>query len=165
MAVNKRGRHYKMTPRRKAALAKAQAVSARKRRRRGVALAGVLGATLVAGGAAYAGRSYVKKIASGGPKKHSTALVHVPGLGVTHTQMKRTVIPQGWGKPGPDHVPLGRAAKTTPKTVFKVSAKGVVTRTTKTRMKYDTNRRRSYWQAKPVGGAPRKKYTSLKRGR
>ena len=52
MAVNKRGRHYKMTPRRKAALAKAQAVSARKRRRRGVALAGVLGATLVAGGAA-----------------------------------------------------------------------------------------------------------------
>ena len=55
MAVNKRGRHYKMTPRRKAALAKAQAVSARKRRRRGVAIAGVLSATLVAGGAAYAG--------------------------------------------------------------------------------------------------------------
>lgn len=165
MAVNKRGRHYKMTPRRKAALAKAQAVSARNRRRRGVALAGVLGATLVAGGAAYAGRSYVKKIASGGPKKKSTALVHVPGLGVTHTQMKRTVIPQGWGKPGPDYVPLGRTAKTTPKTVFKVNANGVVTRTTKTRMKYDTNRRRGYWQAKPVGGAPRKKYTSLKRGR
>ena len=154
-----------MTPRRKAALAKAQAVSARKRRRRGVALAGVLSATLVAGGAAYAGRSYVKKIASGGPKKHSTALVHVPGLGVTHTQTKRTVIPQGWGKPGPDYVPLGRVAKTTPKTVFKVSSSGIVSRTTKTRMKYDTNRRRQYWQSKPVGGAPRKKYTSLKRGR
>ena len=153
MAVNKRGRHYKMTPRRKAALAKAQAVSARKRRRRGVAIAGVLSATLVAGGAAYAGRSYVKKIASGGPKKMSTELVHVPGLGKNYTTVKRKArknpVPKKFG----------------PSTVLKVTSSGLITKTTKGRMKYDTNRRRSYWQAKPVGGAPRKKYTSLKRGR
>lgn len=162
---------HAMTPARRAALKKAQMISARKRRgkgkgklasanrtldrrrRRAGIAAGVIGATLVAGGAAYAGRSYVKKVASGGPKKMSTELVHVPGLGKNHTVVKRKAranpVPKNFG----------------PKTVLKVSGAGLITKTTKGRMKYDTNRRRSYWQAKPVGGAPRKPYVSKVRGR
>jgi hypothetical protein len=159
MAKSKRGRNYKMTPRRQAALRKAQAVSARSRRRRVGRAAALVGGTLAVGAVAYAGH---RKL--GSRPKRSKALVHVPGKGTDHTQYKKTVIPKGWGQPGGDFSPM-RQIKTTPKSVFKVNSSGIVSRTTKTRMVYDLNRRREYWQAKPVGGAPRKKYTSKKRGR
>lgn len=179
MAKNKRGRHYRFTPRRQAALRKAQAASARKRRRRVGKVAGLVGATIVAGGAAYAGRrAYNNKkistiqnlrsqarerIASRPPRYRGTkAVVHVPGLGVTHQQMKRTVIPPGWGQ---SDIEPAKSIRSTPQTIFKVDSKGTVSRTTKNRMIYDQNRRRAYWRSKPVGGAPRKKYTSKKRGR
>ena len=57
---NKRGRSYKLTPRRKAALHKAQLASARKRSRRVGKVIGVVGVTIAAGGAAYAGHRYMK---------------------------------------------------------------------------------------------------------
>jgi hypothetical protein len=167
MAKNKRGRSYKFTPRRQAALRKAQARSAATRRRRVGSLTKVAGATLAVGAVAYGARRYSSSRPKGSRKaKTSKALVHVPGLGVNHTaaQMKTTVIPLGWGKPGGDFVKM-KQIRSTPQTIFKVDKSGLVSRTTKNRMKYDTNRRRKYWQAKPVGGAPRKPYTSTKRGR
>lgn len=179
MAKSKRGRRYKMTPRRQAALRKAQAASARARRRRVGRLAGVVAGTLVAGGVAYAAhrsignrkrttqarmRHTAKVRAAHRPKKYrgTKALVHVPGLGMDHMQYNKTVIPPGWGQ---SDLPPMRSIRSTPQTVFKVNSKGVVSRTTKNRMTYDLNRRRKYWQGKPVGGTPRKKYTSKKRGR
>lgn len=60
MAVNKRNRVYRLTPRRKAALHKAQLASARKRSRRGRVALGVVGATIVAGGLTYAGHRHLK---------------------------------------------------------------------------------------------------------
>ena len=60
MAVNKRNRVYRLTPRRKAALHKAQLASARKRSRRGKVALGVVGATIVAGGVAYTGHRSLK---------------------------------------------------------------------------------------------------------
>lgn len=168
MAKNKRNRRYRFTPRRQAALRKAQAVSARSRRRRVSQAVGLVGATLAVGAVAYAGtktinnrkisaranlRTSAKARISARPPKVSKALVHVPGLGKSYVEIKR--------KPKPNPKPR----QSGPKTVWKVNANGGVTRTTKTRMIYDLNRRREYWQGKPVGGAPRKKYTSKKRGR
>ena len=181
MAKNKRGRHYKMTPRRKAALRKAQAASARARRRRVGRAGALVGATLVAGGiAAAVGARRYQSTQTAKLKTHKRTVAHnkikakvarrdrfiatlpKPQLALTAGKPKKTVIPPGWGK---SDLPPKRQIKTTPKTVFKVSSQGIVTRTTKKRMAYDTNRRRKYWQGKPVGGAPCKKYTSTKRGR
>lgn len=155
---NKRGRAYKMTPRRRAALAKAQAASARKRRRRAVVAGGLAAATLAVGGAVAFRRGQHRggKPKVSGPKKPEWYTPELP------TGQKKTVIPPGWGIAP---LPRPRSAKTTDQTVFKTSAKGITTRTTKKRIKYDTNRRREYWQAKPVGGGTRKPYTSTKRGR
>lgn len=65
MARNKRGRHYRFTPRRKAALKKAQLLSARKRsksaRRRKIAV-GIVATAVVAGAVgAYAGKRSERK--------------------------------------------------------------------------------------------------------
>ena len=85
MAKNKRNRVYKLTPRRQAALHKAQLASARKRRGRGVAIAGVVGATIVAGGTVYAGHRYVKGL-KGGPTKPNVVSVTVS----SHPPISRT---------------------------------------------------------------------------
>lgn len=178
MAKNKRGRHYRFTPRRQAALKKAQARSAAKRRRRVGRAAGIAAATIalgaVGGGLAYRSHANKKAVALKTHKRVVTGnKIHArrerfirslpkPQLALPPGRGTKTVIPDGWGK---SDLPPKRQIKTTDKTVFKVNSKGVVSRTTKNRMKYDTNRRRAYWQAKPVGGAPRKKYTSAKRGR
>mgnify|MGYP003421289423 CR=1 len=78
MAVNKRNRVYKLTPRRRAALKKAQAASARKRsRRRGTVALGVVGATIIAGGATYVGHRYVQGL-RGGPQKPNVVNVTTP---------------------------------------------------------------------------------------
>ncbi|AEL97922.1 hypothetical protein CL65_gp014 [Mycobacterium phage Patience] len=168
-----------MTPRRKAALRKAQAASARARRRRVGKAAGLVAGTIAAGAVAYAAHRSIDNRkrtvqtrmrhvagvrAAHRPKKYrgTKALVHLPGLGYTHSDPRKTVIPPGWGQA---HFSAPKSIKTTPETIFKVSSTGTVSRTTKKRMIYDLNRRRQYWQAKPVGGAPRKKYTSKKRGR
>lgn len=158
MAKNKRNRNYRFTPRRQAALRRAQARSAATRRRRVGRAAALVGGTLAVGAVAYGARRNLSR-GSKGPGK---ALVHVPGLGRSHVEYRKTVIPPGWGK---SDLPKMRAIRRTSKHVFKVDSGGTATSTTKRRMAYDTNRRREYWQAKPVGGAPRKTYTSKKRGR
>jgi hypothetical protein len=66
-------RRYRMTPRRKAALKKAQAASARKRKRasnKRIAVgAGIAGGVLGVAVAGYATHSYIKKLGQGGPQK------------------------------------------------------------------------------------------------
>ena len=178
MAKNKRGRHYRFTPRRQAALKKAQARSAANRRRRVGKAVGIAAATIAIG--AVGGAVAHRRISSAHAVKLKTHRrvvtgnrIHArrerfirtlpkPQLALPPGRGTKTVIPPGWGK---SDLPPKRQIKTTPKTIFKVNSQGIVSRTTKRRMAYDTNRRRSYWQAKPVGGAPRKKYTSTKRGR
>lgn len=59
MAKNKRGRHYKLTPRRKTAILKAQAASARKRRRTIGNIAKGIGVVAVTGAAAGFGMRHM----------------------------------------------------------------------------------------------------------
>lgn len=134
---------YRMTPRRKAALKKAQAASARKRRRGiakrigvGVGIVGTLAAASVAG---YGSRSYVRQLAGGGPKRPGTALVHVPGRGTFMGAPVRKFPKQG-------NRPIKRAKGA----IFKTDRKGRSTLTTRNRLVYDHHRRRQYWQTKPV---------------
>lgn len=178
MAKNKRGRNYRFTPRRQAALRKAQARSAANRRRRVGRAVGIAAATIavgaVGGAVAYRNKSNAHAVKLKTHKRTVTGnkiyarrerfirSLPKPQLALPPGKGTRTVIPPGWGK---SDLPPMRSIRSTPQTIFKVDSKGKVSRTTKNRMKYDTNRRRTYWQAKPVGGAPRKKYTSSKRGR
>lgn len=134
---------YRMTPRRKAALRKAQAASARKRRRRiatrigiGVGVVGAIAATGVAG---YGARSYVRQLAGGGPKRPGKELVHVRGKGTFMGAPVRKYPKQG-----------NRSIKRAKGAIFKTDKKGRSTLTTKRRVNYDSNRRRQYWHSKPV---------------
>lgn len=143
-------RAYRMTPRRRAALRRAQLASAKKRRgkRNKAIAAGGLGVV----GLAVGGVALSRRRRTSIPIK-SKELVHVPGQGKVHTTVKQ--------KPRANPTPRQFG----PSSVIKVSTSGVAIKTTRGRMVYDHHRRRQYWRAKPVGGAPRKKYTSKKRGR
>jgi hypothetical protein len=133
-------RRYRMTPRRREALRRAQAASARKRRRsRNTRIAGGLAAFAAVGGAAYLGSRKRQK-------RPGTALVHVPGMGKTHINLDRR-------RPKPNPTPK----VTGPKTIFKVNKKGVVKRTTKGRMIYDSGRRRQYWRVEARTRSRRKR--------
>ena len=177
MAKNKRGRHYRFTPRRQAALKKAQARSAANRRRRVGKAVGIAAATIAVGavGGAVAHRRISsahavklkthKRVVTGNKiyarRERFIRSLPKPQLALPPGRGKRTVIPNL----GPSMNPPMFQIRSTPQLIFKTNSKGVTVRTTRNRMKYDSQRRRAYWQAKPVGGAPRKKYTSTKRGR
>jgi len=97
-------RRYRMTPRRREALKKAQAASARKRRRAsnkrvGIALgvAGGLATTAVVG---YAAHSYVRKLGQGGPPK-----LKGPGKELDLIRLGPNRSGSNWGAVG---VPLTR---------------------------------------------------------
>lgn len=96
MAKNKRNRVYKLTPRRKAALKKAQAVSARKRSRRGTVALGAVGATIVAGGA-YAGYRGLKgRSGKTNVVSHTTKSVKTtssPSVSQAPSQVSQSVVP------------------------------------------------------------------------
>ena len=148
---------YRMTPKRRAALRKAQLASARKRRRRiGLALAGGVGVlaaggvgVLAAAGAAGIGVRYAQGLKGGPARPHvpGKELVHVPGHGVTYT---KTVVRRKMRRRKP---PKAHGHK-----VWKVDVFGQVEPTrfnadnTKRRNIYNQNRRRKYWRSKPVGG-------------
>ena len=128
-------RRYRMTPRRRAALAKAREASARKRRRarrRNVAVGTVTVVSLV--GAGYgAGNYYRKGKALAGMQplikfSGSKELVHVPGKGTHTTYVKRKAK-----RPQPPKRPKYH--------VFKVDKKGTIRSTTMTRVLYDRRRR------------------------
>lgn len=140
---------YRMTPKRRAALRKAQLASARKRRRRiGFAIAGGVGVLAVAAGAGV-GVRYAQGLKGGPVRPHvpGKELVHVPGKGVTYT---KTVVRKKVRKKRPPK-PHGHK-------VWRVDVLGQVTPTrfnadnTKRRNIYNQNRRRRYWRSKPVGG-------------
>lgn len=143
---------YRLTPRRREALRRAQLASARKRRKnrnRNIALGGA-GVLAGVGVGAFLGHSYIRGL-KGGPrppqadpansqKKMSTDLVHVPGHGKAYTV---TVVRR---KPKVNPVPK----RPSDKRIYSVNKKGEIRQTTKGRLIYDHHRRREYWQAKPV---------------
>jgi len=157
MAKNKRNRVYRLTPRRKAALKKAQIASARKRSRRGKRALGVVGATIVAGGAVgaiYAHKRHQSNIVSAMNRKQKANTEHIQRvignqLALPAAPRKVTVLQMGYI--GPRKM-SGPALKPSEERIFKVSSKGLVTKTTKERLIYDQRSRRAYWQSKPVGG-------------
>ena len=138
---------YRMTPKRRAALRKAQLASAKKRRRRvGIATAGGVSVLAVAAGAGI-GVRYAQGL-KGGPKRPHVPgkeLVHVPGHGKTYT---RTEVKRKIRRKRPNR-PHGHK-------VWKVDSSGSVTATRfnadnrQSRVKYNHRRRRQYWQSKPV---------------
>lgn len=139
MAKNKRGRKYRMTPRRKAALRKAQIASARKRRghhrRRAVIAGGIVAVTL--GGAAATGTHVYVRALKGGPKRPvSKELVHVP----------RPRINLDVGKDTDRRIrEFDKAAKRA----------SIRSRDLKTRAKRNQRKRMKYWQGRPVSGGNR----------
>lgn len=153
---------YRMTPKRRAALRKAQLASARKRRkgrkggwkRKAAFAAGGVGILAVAAGAGI-GLRYTQSL-KGGPSRPSRPhvpgkeLVHVPGHGKTWkvTQVRRKMRRKKPPKPQGHKI-------------WRVDSSGVVTTTrfnadnTKSRNLYNYRRRRAYWRSKPVGGRKR----------
>lgn len=131
-------RRYRMTPKRRAALAKAREASARKRRRqrrKNIAKGAVGAVTVVSlAGAGYkAGNYYRQGAALAGLQpsvkwSSSKELVHVTGQGRTYTQVKK--------KPKYPKQP-----KRPKYHVFKVDKKGTAKSTTMTRVLYDRSRR------------------------
>lgn len=154
---------HRMTPARRAALKKAQAASARKRRGKGrgklavanrkysrlkktvkyTAIAGAVGAAAV--GAHKGTKSYLGKRKSS-RRPISKSLVHVPGHGRYTTAPKRK-------RPRSNPIPKGPSNSR----VFKVGKSGKTVQTTKGRLVYDQNRRRQYWKSKPVPKTKRRK--------
>ena len=122
-----------MTPKRKAALRKAQAASARKRRKgrnRKIAIgAGIVGTVGIAAVAGYAGRDYVKHIARGGPRPSAFTPVHQLAL---PPSQKVTKVYKA--KRGVHH----RSG------VFKVNSAGTATYIKRNRPNYDWHRRKGF---------------------
>lgn len=161
MAVNKRNRVYRLTPRRKAALHKAQLASARKRSRRGRVALGVVGATIVAGGLTYAGHRHLKG------RSGKTNVVHVTAPTMPEQRQLGTRAGKGIDvrrvtptKTGSNWKIVGRAFnfQAPPKTVRRrkrlnyVESEKARLRKENTRQKRNSKARRGYWKSKPVGG-------------
>lgn len=156
MAKSKRGRRYRLTPRRRAAILKAQSISARKRKRTlakrvGIG-AGIAGTVAIAGVAGYAGRSYVRQLAGGGPRQKTSTSKEIDIIRIAPAP----VGPGNWhlvGKPAKTHLKtLPRRRK---RLNYVESERKRVTGIYR-RDKKITNQRRKYWKAKPVGGLQRK---------
>lgn len=157
MAVNKRGRAYRLTPRRREALRKAQLASAAKRRGQHKRIAGVIGATLVAGGLGFAAH---RRRSSSPVIKHTMS---------TSKELDIVRIAPNANRTNWTHV--GKVAKTVvvrqpKKRVFPTYVQHEKARVKKeaARVKKNQKQRMKYWKGKPVGGAARKPYTSTKRG-
>jgi len=137
MAKNKRGRKYRMTPRRKAALRKAQIASARKRRghrrKRVAKVAGVIGATLVAGGTVYAGGKFYNS------KKNKAVIPQAPTAKMTVINLDDTE----------EERRLAREAAREAR-----HAKNAIRRAkhAENAKKINQRKRMKYWQNKPVSG-------------
>lgn len=128
-------KRYRMTPRRRAALAKAREASARKRRKSRNRRAAIGAVTVVSlAGASYSAGKYYKQgaaLAGMAPSvkwSNSKELVHVTGQGKTYTTVKRPLK-----RP--------RTVKRAKYHVFKVGSGGKITSTTTTRILYDRQRR------------------------
>lgn len=145
-----------MTPKRRAALAKAQKASARKRkgkRNRNILIGGATAATVLGVGiAAYAGRDYIKTVARGGSKTpRFDAYMSIP---------KQLALPPGTGEligkrklvfKTPRQPPVRHGA-------FKVPTGGLPYYVRRPRGIYDANRRAG--RVKGYYKVPRGKYST-----
>lgn len=157
-----------MTPRRKAALHKAQLASARKRRGRNIKRAaiagGIIGTVAGLGVMGYTSRSYVAHLAAGGPKRtvpgKELDIVRVPlrmqkqRVGVGKNRKDTFIFNTNVAGKGFSQI-AGIEAKHSFDAFNKKYAKQIARHKSKIRRKqwrglYDHYRRREYWQAKPV---------------
>ena len=155
MAVNKRGRRYKLTPRRKAAILKAQSVSARKRRGRvirGLTVVAVTGAA--AGFAAHSMRKSRNKSTVG---KELDVIRIAPRISRNEYGNISRAFFDNVGKPL-NPIDLGkqefkRRKRKLPN--YRESEQQRL-RKEKQRLKENYKARRKYWKNKPVPKVPRK---------
>lgn len=129
---------YRMTPKRRAALVKAQKASARKRKRsrnRKLLIGGATAATVFGiGTAAYLGRDYISTVARGGPRQSKT-----PRFDAYMALPKQLALPPGKGSrktvfKTPRQPPIRRGA-------FRVNPSGEASYVRRPRGAYDAARR------------------------
>jgi hypothetical protein len=151
MAVNKRGRHYKLTPRRKVAILKAQKISARKRKGKIARIAGGIGVVAVTGAAAgfaykRMGRSSVKNNSTAG--KELDIIRIAPRISRNEYGSISRVFFENVGKPQKP-VKLERKPRKRKRLNYVESEKKRLKKEKQKEIKNYRERRR-YWKSKPV---------------
>jgi hypothetical protein len=154
-------RAYRMTPKRRAALHKAQLASAKKRRRtrnRRIAVAaGGVGVLAGVGAGAYLGHRYVSAL-KGGPQPVKAGPVLSSSKELDLVRVRPRETGENWthvGKPIMRTV-LGKKVRKRKFPTY-VEHERARVKGEKTRAKKNYKARRKYWRSKPVGGTKRGK--------
>lgn len=154
MAVNKRGRHYKLTPRRKAAILKAQAASARKRRGKFARIAGGVTVVAVTGAAAGFAHRRMRKSPNNSTAGKELDIIRIaPRVSRNEYGNISRVFFENVGKPlNPTRLDDGKPSfkRRKQKKLNYVESEKKRLRKEKQRQTKNFKERRRYWKSKPV---------------